>query len=1077
MRSKICVALALIAGWPYRSAVSARADVAELSEQLSAALGNTYRIERELGGGGMSRVFLAEEVGLNRQVVIKVLPPEMAAGVNQDRFRREIQLAARLQHPHIVPLLTAGATGDLLYYVMPFIKGESLRTKLSRESELPVPEAVRILREVTDALAYAHAEGVVHRDIKPDNVMIAGGHALVTDFGVAKAVSESTGSHSLTSMGMAIGTPAYMAPEQASGDPNVDHRADLYALGAMAFEMLAGRPPFAGANAQALLAAHVTQVPENVSQLRPAVPPGLNTVVMRCLEKRAADRWQQAKELLPHLDFLMTPSTGGTLPTAAAYTVSSGTEAALRRSNPIRVLAMFALASIGVLGVVWLLVQQFGLPNWVLLGAAMLLVIGLPIMLLTARQERQMAVARTTNSYLAAPTGVRRFFTWQKALTGGAVAFAGLGVLTIGYVAMRVLGIGAVGTLLAKGALSERDRIVLAEFENRTTDSTLAGTVTELLRTDLAQSRSVSVYDVAQLSEVIQRMQLPRDTRVTFEVAKDAATREGLKAVLAGDISQLGSGYILSARLVATTSGDVLWAGRENATADDLAAAIDRLSATLRERIGESLKSIRGDPPLDQITTSSTEALRMFVQAERANDRGDRDGAIGLLERAIAQDSNFAMAYRRLGVMLRNVGRDTARQTAALTRAFSLRDRLSARERYQAEATYHSTVTRDTAKAIAAYRAVLDQYPDDRVAGNNLGLIYRVQGRNAEALATYRSVVRFGNASSTTYINALNVVIELEPLDSVARLIDQFNAAYPENPDAVRLRYQYLSRIEMFDSARTLMERQREATRGNDRVQTQLLFSLGELAATQGRLNDLLPLFREARQAQARAFPQNVPAGVSANEFVESEMLQTRSDIALGQFNDTATAQNLLNESYRVVTAERRGRANPSLYLNAAFRYAIAGRTTEAQRFWRTWEAAVKDSVRTNLDANALGVRSEIARAEKRYDDAIRDARASREKTPTCAGCQLGTLARAFEEAGRVDSAIVYWEKILDLPGLGVRGGGDVFERLARLYESKGDKANAIKYYTKVTERWAKADATLQPRVKAAREKIAALKN
>ncbi len=193
--------------------------MSDLGDQLSRTLGTTYRIEQELGGGGMSRVFLAEELGLGRRVVIKVLPPEMAAGVNQDRFRREIQLAARLQHPHIVPLLTAGVAGDVLYYVMPFIKGDSLRAKLTRETELPVAEAVRILREVTDALAYAHGEGVVHRDIKPDNVMISGGHALVTDFGVAKAVSESTGGQSLTSLGLAIGTPAYMAPEQASGDP------------------------------------------------------------------------------------------------------------------------------------------------------------------------------------------------------------------------------------------------------------------------------------------------------------------------------------------------------------------------------------------------------------------------------------------------------------------------------------------------------------------------------------------------------------------------------------------------------------------------------------------------------------------------------------------------------------------------------------------------------------------------------------------------------------------------------------------------------------------------------------------
>ncbi|MBI2535486.1 MAG: serine/threonine protein kinase [Gemmatimonadetes bacterium] len=236
----------------------------DLRDRLQTALGSGYRVENELGGGGMSRVFLAEEVRLGRRVVVKVLPPEMAAGVSVDRFEREIQLAAKLQHPHVVPLLSAGASGDLLYYVMPFIEGESLRAKLARESELPVAEALRILRDVLDALAYAHSHHVVHRDIKPDNVLLSGKHALVTDFGVAKAVAESTGKQTLTSIGVALGTPAYMAPEQATADPHTDHRADLYAVGALAYEMLCGRPPFLGVNAQAVLAAHVTDLPEGV---------------------------------------------------------------------------------------------------------------------------------------------------------------------------------------------------------------------------------------------------------------------------------------------------------------------------------------------------------------------------------------------------------------------------------------------------------------------------------------------------------------------------------------------------------------------------------------------------------------------------------------------------------------------------------------------------------------------------------------------------------------------------------------------------------------------------------------------
>ena len=284
--------------------------MAELLDRLQAALGSAYLLERELGGGGMSRVFVARETSLGRQVVLKVLPPDLAAGLSIDRFRREIQLAASLHHPHIVPLLAAGQADDLLYYTMPLIEGESLRTKLAREGELPVGETVRILRDVTDALVYAHAHGVAHRDIKPDNVLISHNHALVTDFGVAKALSESTGRSSITSVGVALGTPAYMAPEQAAADPHADHRVDLYAVGAMAYEMLTGRPPFTGPTPQSVLAAHVTQRPVPVTESRVTVPPGLAALIMRCLEKKPADRWQRADELCHQLEAMATPSAG-----------------------------------------------------------------------------------------------------------------------------------------------------------------------------------------------------------------------------------------------------------------------------------------------------------------------------------------------------------------------------------------------------------------------------------------------------------------------------------------------------------------------------------------------------------------------------------------------------------------------------------------------------------------------------------------------------------------------------------------------------------------------------------------------
>lgn len=279
----------------------------DLRKTLERTLGDSYSFERELKAGGMSRVFVAMDRQLGREVVIKVLPPEIAAEVSAERFRREIQLAAKLQHPHIVPLLSSGEVSGVPYFTMPFVEGESLRARLTRVGELPVPEAVHILREVASALSYAHKHGVVHRDIKPDNVMLTDEFALVTDFGVAKAVSEATKaprSATLTGRGMTLGTPAYMAPEQAAADPAVDHRADIYAFGVMAYEILTGSLPFAGRSTQAMLAAHAIDKPEAIERRRPGLPHALAALVMRCLEKRPADRPQSAAELLQLLDSL-----------------------------------------------------------------------------------------------------------------------------------------------------------------------------------------------------------------------------------------------------------------------------------------------------------------------------------------------------------------------------------------------------------------------------------------------------------------------------------------------------------------------------------------------------------------------------------------------------------------------------------------------------------------------------------------------------------------------------------------------------------------------------------------------------
>jgi serine/threonine-protein kinase len=276
---------------------------AELADQLQKSLGSAYTIVRELGGGGMSRVFLAEDNALKRSVVFKVLLPELAAGVNAERFKREVQLSARLQHPHIVPVLSAGEVDGLPYYVMPFVKGESLRARLAG-GPLPIPEVVSILADVAKALAYAQSDGIVHRDIKPDNILLSGGACTVADFGIAKALSsarQSEHGETLTSLGTSLGTPAYMAPEQVAGDPNVDHRADIYSLGCVGYEMLTGQSPFAGKSPQQMLAAHVMEKPAPLATRRADIPPSLIVLIDLCLEKEPSARPQSASELVTQL--------------------------------------------------------------------------------------------------------------------------------------------------------------------------------------------------------------------------------------------------------------------------------------------------------------------------------------------------------------------------------------------------------------------------------------------------------------------------------------------------------------------------------------------------------------------------------------------------------------------------------------------------------------------------------------------------------------------------------------------------------------------------------------------------------
>ncbi len=333
----------------------------DIRQRLSAALAGRYRLLHEIGRGGAAVVYLAEDLKHERRVALKVLRGELAATLGASRFLREIKILARLSHPHILPVHDSGEADGFLYFVMPYVEGESLRARIAR-GPMPISEAVPLLRNLLDALHYAHERGVVHRDIKPDNVMLSGRHALVMDFGVAKALTAAAEERQGDTLGTVLGTPAYMAPEQASADPSIDHRADIYALGVVAYEMLSGAPPFQGRTSRQILAAHVTKNPEHLSQHRENVPPALAEVVMRCLEKNPSDRWQTAEETLHRLD------------QGLAWGAAAGSGATTEVTTPVAAASRHrGAALIGTLAVVAALVA-----GWFLRGPTAATVAGTP---------------------------------------------------------------------------------------------------------------------------------------------------------------------------------------------------------------------------------------------------------------------------------------------------------------------------------------------------------------------------------------------------------------------------------------------------------------------------------------------------------------------------------------------------------------------------------------------------------------------------------------------------------------------------------------------------------------------------
>jgi len=751
----------------------------------------------------------------------------------------------------------------------------------------------------------------------------------------------------------------------------------------------------------------------------------------------------------------------------------------VRNHRLFGVLAVYLGVSWLILQVVDIVKQNLGLPDWVFPFALLLLLIGLPIIVATAflhgtggSSGRPEPVAPAAAGPAAdegrselEKTG-RRLFTWRNALVGGGLAFLLLAVVTGGFMYMRSAGIGPVGSLVAKGVLEERSRIVLAEFE--AADSVLARTVTESFRVDLAQSPVVDLVEPDSIANGLARMNRPEGTPLSEETARELAVRDGYPAVVAGELAPVGAGYVLTARLVASSDGAVLASARASARDDAaLLDAIDEVSSKLREQIGESYNSLRETPSLAHVTTGSVEALKKYTQAQDARHRdGNPEAAIRLLEEAVAIDSTFALAWRDIGTILSNRGESWARQVDASERAYRFRDRLSERERYLVEANYYQEVADEPRKVIEAYEAMLRLDSADAQALNNIGYTYYRQADWENALAWYE---RSREAAPDVPMHLANVASTRANLGDYAAADSLYAAldSVSDNPDWDLWRADYRWQRGDEAGAREIFER---VLREHPSRQGATLRARGGLAAldlVRGRL----------ARAPAAAEGLAVRAADAGADAIALRMSVDAAQVRLDVAADTAGALAALDAALARVDMD----SLPALdrpWLEIAGLLLDAGEIERGREaLARMWQE-VPDLLKPGQEKYREGDLAMIAAAEGRPLEALE---AFRTLPPfACVPCRLRVEAGLLDEAGRADSAIAYYERYLAEPWNyriwnDARWLAPTHERLGQLYDERGDPENAALHYARFVELWEDADPELQPRVRSAQQRLEAI--
>jgi eukaryotic-like serine/threonine-protein kinase len=730
--------------------------------------------------------------------------------------------------------------------------------------------------------------------------------------------------------------------------------------------------------------------------------------------------------------------------------LEAGAWARIRRARLVQILGVYVGASFAILQAVDIFANRLPIPDWTFIATLVLLLVGLPI------------VATTALIHAAPIAPSRTWLTWRWTARGGLLGALGLATVVAGITVMGVLGMGPASSLIAKGVIDARERILIAEFMSATGDTTLAGALTEAFRVDFEQSPVVTLVPPPFVRDALVRMGRPPTTVLDPATARELAEREGIKAIVAGEVNAVGREFVLTARLLSAADGVVLASHRESADSAGLIRAVDQLSKTLRKQIGESLRSLRANEPLAQVSTPSLEALRRYSQAVRAADvERDHDRAVHLLEEAIRLDPAFAMAHRKLGVLLSNQGVEAERAAEAVRRAYEHRDRLTDRERYMTVGTYHRNVEGDDQKAAAAYRMLLELHPNETAALNNLAVIYSDRGEHDRAEALYHRALAIDSLGSLYHTNLITQLVAQGKLDAADSIFALYQRRFPPHPLARATAASLAVNRGDYDGAAESFRAVADDRAAPSVARGGALMSLALLDVLHGRLT--------AAVDKATRSTAMLPPELALDTVYQIELARALVDASLA--GDVPVAEARVDAMLRRHPLDDRP-AEERPYTGLINFYSLIGKPAPAKAYYDAYTGTLDADARQRVAADLRTLRAGIALADDRSDDAIRELRAVLQTEP-CPICPLPALGHAYRRGGQPDSAIAVFTRYVETPWMG-RLNNDALElplillALGELYDERGDRDRAARYYAAFIELWRDADAPLRPRVQAA---------